>query len=103
MALNFLKGEITMGKLQTKLCEWCREDVPYEPSRIISERGGHAVLRDKTGRLHSLRPNKMESENYEQQIESSATQAGTAGREIVEANREEEQAFIRFSEVAFGE
>jgi hypothetical protein len=39
MALNFLKGEITMGKLQTKLCEWCREDVPsrsyYQGSNIV--------------------------------------------------------------------
>jgi hypothetical protein len=90
-------------KFESRSCEWCNQLVQLDPARIVSERMGFVVLRGKDGKMHSFGRTKKEMENNEPTIESSATQERTDGREGAEANREEEQAFIRFSESVFGE
>ena len=89
-------------RFESKTCDWCREYVVLDPSRVISDRGGHMVLRDKTGRLHSLRSKTKETENNEQEDQQTREEERAGGGKNVEENSETE-AFIRFSEAAFGE
>ena len=89
-------------KFESKTCEWCREYVALDPSRVVSDRGGHLVLRDKTGRLHSLRSKTKENENDEQETEQVGAQEGEGSGKVAEENSETE-AFLKFTEIVFGE
>ena len=88
-------------KFESKMCQWCWQSVPFDPSRIVSDRFGTVVLRDKDGRMHSFR-SKLKEKELEQQTEQIGTEERTGGGKVTEENSETE-AFIRFSEAAFGE
>jgi hypothetical protein len=49
---------------ETGTCEWCRESMRLDPSRIIRDYNGFVLLRDPQGRLHSF-SSKKETEMRE--------------------------------------
>jgi hypothetical protein len=87
-------------KFESKLCHWCWQSVLFDPARIVSDRYGTAVLRGKDGRMHSFR--SKETENSEQEDQQTREEGTAGGGKVAEENSETE-AFLKFTEIVFGE
>ena len=88
-------------KFESKLCHWCWQSVLFDPARIVSDRYGTAVLRGKDGRMHSFR-SKLKENELEQEDQQTRAEERAGGPEIVEETSETE-AFLKFTEIVFGE
>jgi len=88
-------------KFESKMCQWCWQLVPLDPSRIVSDRFGTVVLRGQDGRMHSFH-RKLKENELEQQTEQIGTEERTGGGKVTEENSETE-TLLRFGSSAFGE
>jgi hypothetical protein len=95
-------------KFESKMCQWCWQSVPFDPSRIVSDRFGTVVLRGQDGRTHSFRSKLKEDENNEQEDQQIGAEEREGGQEIVQETSESEtererEEFLRFSQFVLGD